>query len=700
MSLKKGLGLFQNAEAAFALGVLFLLCRLAFGQIDSFTIEDIFGRPLNSRGITLVDWEGYLANPAIKLFIKPPLDVSFPLQAALSASGPRLYFDLPSTGGAAGPSKTLAFGSVSEKKPIFISVFPDRDSLPEDYSLTIAWNGAGGTQRVQNVSIHVIDQDKEQSLPFDVIVDFSQDKTGFFADSLKRSIIQQAAADWAYFIDDLSLDSVAQSEETTWIWNQDGFKSGYYVTNSRSYNGFLLYVYGIHHDALRSGGEPSAAGGFQASGGKTLPLKRSGGVEVETQGNYNSLGWFLTAGDDDWWFSRNLSGEPNDLYSIVRHEMGHALFFESHYPRFAEFKSAGAVQDPQVYSYHGRYPRIDASDHFNGEVDRASGKGMFGNEYHGYSGSGMPLGRWIITKLDLLCAQAIGYKLKRTSALIPVFIGQSGLPRGRVGTFYSGRAAAEGGIPFYHWSVEEGYLPDGLALDSFAGEISGRPERSGVSFFLLRLKDYDESGPGVSVAKSLTVDPPSGDSPRVIAPNGGEVWEAGSRQAILWEAPDSISEVRIDYTPDSGKNFKTIEAAAPNNGLHLWSVPDGAVSRCFLRVSDAHGAGQDASDSAFSIYQPLHPPMNFRGEKKANRSVLRQEYVNALKWDPDPRNRDVVKYRIYRQDGLTKSLLAEVEASVHEFLHRRVAREATYVYAIISVNAANEESEPAWLTVR
>ena len=164
MSLKKGRGFGLNAGAAFALGLLFLLGRPVSGQVDSFTIEDIFGRTLNSRGITLVDWEGYLANPAIKVLVRPPLDVSFPLQAALSASGPRLYFDLPSTGGAAGPSKALAFESVSERKSFFLSIFPDRDSLPEDYVLTITWRGAGGTPKAQNVPIHAARVGTEVSL--------------------------------------------------------------------------------------------------------------------------------------------------------------------------------------------------------------------------------------------------------------------------------------------------------------------------------------------------------------------------------------------------------------------------------------------------------------------------------------------------------------------------------------------------------
>ena len=41
-------------------------------------VKDIFGRKLNSRGITLVDWDGHLANPAIELRLVPPWNAGYP----------------------------------------------------------------------------------------------------------------------------------------------------------------------------------------------------------------------------------------------------------------------------------------------------------------------------------------------------------------------------------------------------------------------------------------------------------------------------------------------------------------------------------------------------------------------------------------------------------------------------------------------
>src|SRR5437016_943427 len=62
-------------------------------------VEDIFGRQVNQHGLILVDWEGYLANPAIKFFLTPPAHATFPARAILTAKEPRLYFNRPSQTG-------------------------------------------------------------------------------------------------------------------------------------------------------------------------------------------------------------------------------------------------------------------------------------------------------------------------------------------------------------------------------------------------------------------------------------------------------------------------------------------------------------------------------------------------------------------------------------------------------------------------
>jgi hypothetical protein len=60
-----------------AVALLFICSRLSCQQ-DGVLVQDIFGRVLNQAGLTLVDWDGYMANPAIKFLVIPPANAQFP----------------------------------------------------------------------------------------------------------------------------------------------------------------------------------------------------------------------------------------------------------------------------------------------------------------------------------------------------------------------------------------------------------------------------------------------------------------------------------------------------------------------------------------------------------------------------------------------------------------------------------------------
>ena len=537
----------------------YLCAHPAGGQASGVVLEDIFGRAVNSNGIVLVDWEGHMANPAIKVFVKPPSNIAFPATAVLSSNAPRLYFDLSSTFGASGPGKTVTLSNASSKVPIRLSIFPDRDTADEDYTLTVQLTDANGAQSSQTISVHVVDQDKTDPQPFQITLDFSKDQTGFFSDAAKRNIVQQAANDWAYFFAGMNLDTVPVGAETTFIWDPDGFNTGHYTTNSSAYKGFLLYAYGIHHDELRSGGEPSFYGGFQTAGGGStaLPLKRSGGVEIETQGNFNTLGWFLTTGDNDWHVTGNLGHEQNDLYSIAHHEIGHALIFNPAYTEFGDFKNMGSVQDAAVLAYQSSHPAVDPFDHLDGSADQQSRRGAFGYEYFG----DVPRRRWLITKLDLLVAQAIGYQLRPTSAFVPLSLQTNSLPVGTAGVSYSAALQAQGGIPFYNWTIDSGALPAGLSLNSFTGAVTGTPTQTGTFNFTVRVRDYVEGSAGVTRALSITINPNTTppadlslamtDSPDPVNVSDGVAYAI----TVTNNGPNPATGVRVTDTLPAGTTF-------------------------------------------------------------------------------------------------------------------------------------------------
>src|SRR5258708_17745202 len=86
-------------------------------------IKDLFDRDITQRGITLVDWEGYMGNPAIAVDVVPPSDAAFPVQATVTANEAQLYFDLPSDAGAHTPRKQRT-SSFNQPTTFSISVFP------------------------------------------------------------------------------------------------------------------------------------------------------------------------------------------------------------------------------------------------------------------------------------------------------------------------------------------------------------------------------------------------------------------------------------------------------------------------------------------------------------------------------------------------------------------------------------------------
>lgn len=486
-------------RTAFSLSCTIVLAIVGAAAHAEPIVTDIFGRDDTSAGLNVPDWEGYMANPAIKFTITPPPNSVWPLVAALSTAEPRLYFDLPSRVTAQGARKKLVFPDATPQS-VAIGIFPTRDKRDEETPLDIQFTDGNGRHSDVIVPIHVVVvMSHDGAKPFPVTVDFSQDRTGFYADAEHRAIFQQAVADWAFYLQDMHLHPVPAGEEKTWIWTPDGFNRSSLVTNGAPFTGFLLYAYGIKGPELRSGGEPSAAGGFQRDDSSDLPIHRSGGVETEIDGNFNTLGWMpQSVADREWWQATNLKMVQNDLYSIVHHEIGHALFFN---PINLKYPRDGVLKNAAIRAYLGSDIKTGIHDHFDGFVDPVSLHGAFGNEYHGKT----PLGRWLITKLDLLCLEAEGYKLRSVAPLLPLSLQVKSLPDAPLLRKYQARLVAQGGVPVYDWSLERGNLPSGLALDRFTGQITGTADRAGRYSFTVKVRDYDPAGDGVTQSFRIIV---------------------------------------------------------------------------------------------------------------------------------------------------------------------------------------------------
>jgi hypothetical protein len=81
----------------------------------------------------------------------------------------------------------------------------------------------------------------------------------------------------------------------------------------------------------------------------------------------------------------------------------------------------------------------------------------------------------------------------------------------------------------------------------------------------------------------------------VLAPNGGETLKQGTSTEIKWTAWDYESgyPMKLEYSLDNGKTFKTITNNAGNNGTYLWQIPltpDLSTTNALVRVSDSYDA--------------------------------------------------------------------------------------------------------------
>ena len=473
------------------------------------SVIDMFGREVNGYGIDLVDWQGYLANPYVKLTVKPPASAAYPVTITLRAQGSsRLMMDLPSTLSATGATKTLTFANASEQKAFMLEIAPDRiggNGEIETYTLSLQIRENNGANRTQSVPIRVLDQDDNEETEFPLVFDYRYDTVNhYFDDPAIRTATETAIKDWFYFLDISPFDTVPAGDETNIVPN-DNFNGNTNVSNNAPYNGEWIFLRGLN--GPYSTGWSSNNGKYHKKGGVNAPgnLHRSLGTALDF---YPDATVFTSIDDNDW-YKTDLS-QVTDVHGLITHEFGHGFAYSDSWPGMVAYVNSGGVNDAEVIAYQGHAVALDSSYHIPGDQaswDRISGQSGGWTHY-------FPTRRWMLTKLALLIAENAGWKLNKnlTPFLAPA-ITTASLPAGTKGQAYSQKLAAKGGVPFYDWTVTGGSLPPGLTLDRFTGTISGTLASSASQnsyTFTVQLRDYDAMSAPVTKSFAISLGGGSG----------------------------------------------------------------------------------------------------------------------------------------------------------------------------------------------
>lgn len=508
---------------------------------EKIHISDRFDRDLRSTEIHLLDWEGYLANPAFQIKLTRSADQP-PTRVVLESNDPRLYFNSPAGLSARGSKKAIHLTAEKPGEKVYLAIWPDRDDKNETHKIDLSyWASEPKDERDTEIprhattislTVNVIDRDPPQkgpqspmvlpastwpalaspkgeprlnlpfpylesefklplSQPFSIALDFTLDKTGFLSSDeelaqQRRQILQQAADDWSFFISQMKTDPVYAGSEKNELFLSVGQGANNQTTrveNRYAYSGSSIYVLGAN-----SADRPNSRGGARGSGfhyryGRTLDLRRSGQVIIE--GANHPEHFLVDPSEKLWWQAvYDVLYRPLDLYTVGIHEFGHVLLFDHTFKVAEKWLDKGLVSDLVIEDYNGGEVKLDSSSHFSNEIDRETLWSPFGS-----LSSRMPKVRWLLTPLDLLALRAAGYELNPHTALQPMQWRED-----YITTFYSGRRneysfQVSGGIPPYYWKVEKGSLPGGLYLDSFSGILQGTAKTPGEYHAIISVVD-------------------------------------------------------------------------------------------------------------------------------------------------------------------------------------------------------------------
>ncbi len=116
---------------------------------------------------------------------------------------------------------------------------------------------------------------------------------------------------------------------------------------------------------------------------------------------------------------------------------------------------------------------------------------------------------------------------------------------------------------------------------------------------LVRIRDTDDSPVSDTSDAVFTI----AGSLNLVWPNGGETLVTGETPTIRWDTVAGVDEVIIEYSPDNGSIWETVDPPnTGNTGTYDWHVVLAQSDECLVRVSNAdYPSVFDTSDDVFQI---------------------------------------------------------------------------------------------------
>ncbi|MCJ7681474.1 MAG: S8 family serine peptidase, partial [Candidatus Aminicenantes bacterium] len=96
----------------------------------------------------------------------------------------------------------------------------------------------------------------------------------------------------------------------------------------------------------------------------------------------------------------------------------------------------------------------------------------------------------------------------------------------------------------------------------------------------------------------------------------------------------------------------------------------------------------------------IYPPRQLTGQMALNRSLSQKEYINGLRWQADPDNIDIDRYKVYIFEAGTWRLLQLLNNDTFEFQVRNVDGKTAYRYGVSAQNSLGREGERAVVDIQ